>query len=119
MDPGHRGLLNPTPFTILWLGAIPYQGDKEREVDAVIELPDSQWCAFEIKMGAYQINAAHQHLDRVLVVPITALKNPKKSRTEGFSVRNFSLRYYGFEGDHLTYIWTIQNLNSNGCQSFH
>jgi predicted AAA+ superfamily ATPase len=29
-----------------------------REIDAVIELPDSLWCAFEIKLGANRIDAA-------------------------------------------------------------
>ncbi len=35
-----------------------YQDYKEREADAVIELPDGTWCAFEIKLGARQIDAA-------------------------------------------------------------
>ena len=29
---------------------------------AVIKMPDAQWCAFEIKLGANQINAAAQSL---------------------------------------------------------
>lgn len=33
-----------------------------REIDAVVELPDSEWCAFEIKLGANQIDAAAQNL---------------------------------------------------------
>lgn len=74
-------------------------------IDAVIELPDGKWCAFEIKLRANQIdaavanlvkikkqievdpkgqppvmmcglaNAAYQRPDRVFVVPITALKD--------------------------------------------
>ena len=39
-----------------------YQDYKEREVDAVVELPDGQWCAFEIKLGANQIDAASESL---------------------------------------------------------
>ncbi len=35
-----------------------YQDYKGREIDAVIELPDGQWCAVEIKLGANQIDAA-------------------------------------------------------------
>lgn len=35
-----------------------YQDYKGREIDAVVELPDGQWCAFEIKLGANQIDAA-------------------------------------------------------------
>lgn len=39
-----------------------YQDYLGREIDAVIELPDGQWCAFEIKLGANQIDAAAQSL---------------------------------------------------------
>ena len=35
-----------------------YQDYQGREIDAVIELPDGQWCAFEIKLGANQIDEA-------------------------------------------------------------
>ena len=35
-----------------------YQDYKGQEVDAVIERPDGQWCAIEIKLGAGQIDAA-------------------------------------------------------------
>ena len=39
-----------------------YQDYKNQEIDAVIELPDSEWCAFEIKLGANQIDAAAANL---------------------------------------------------------
>lgn len=39
-----------------------YQDYREREIDAVIELSDNQWCAFEIKLGANQIDAAAENL---------------------------------------------------------
>ena len=39
-----------------------YQDYRNREIDAVIELPDGQWCAFEIKLGANQIDAAAENL---------------------------------------------------------
>lgn len=81
-----------------------YQDYANREVDAVVAMPDGSWCAFEIKLGANQIdqaadslkklqaslkdtippkrlciicglsNAAYQRPDGVYVVPITALK---------------------------------------------
>jgi predicted AAA+ superfamily ATPase len=35
-----------------------YQDYRGREIDAVAELPDGRWCAFEIKLGANQIDAA-------------------------------------------------------------
>ena len=39
-----------------------YQDYKGQEVDAVIERPDGQWCAIEIKLGAGQIEAAAANL---------------------------------------------------------
>ena len=39
-----------------------YQDYQNREIDAVIELADGQWCAFEIKLGANQIDAAAKNL---------------------------------------------------------
>ncbi len=39
-----------------------YQDYKNQEIDAVVELPDGQWCAFEIKLGANQIDAAALNL---------------------------------------------------------
>lgn len=39
-----------------------YQDYRDREIDAVIELPEGDWCAFEIKLGANQIDAAAANL---------------------------------------------------------
>ena len=39
-----------------------YQDYSGKEIDAVIELPDNRWCAFEIKLGANQIEAAAENL---------------------------------------------------------
>lgn len=39
-----------------------YQDYKNQEIDAIVELPDGQWCAFEIKLGANQIDAAAANL---------------------------------------------------------
>ncbi|MDE7349119.1 MAG: DUF4143 domain-containing protein [Clostridia bacterium] len=39
-----------------------YQDYKNREIDAVIELQDGRWCAFEIKLGAKQIDNAAKNL---------------------------------------------------------
>ena len=39
-----------------------YQDYSGREIDAVIELTDGNWCAFEIKLGANQIDAAAENL---------------------------------------------------------
>ena len=39
-----------------------YQDYKGREVDAIIQLPDGQWCAIEIKLGARQIDSAAKGL---------------------------------------------------------
>ena len=39
-----------------------YQDYQNREIDAVIELDNGTWCAFEIKLGAYQIDSAAREL---------------------------------------------------------
>ena len=39
-----------------------YQDYKNREIDSVIELEDGSWCAFEIKLGANQIEEAAKKL---------------------------------------------------------
>ena len=39
-----------------------YQDYNNKEIDAVIELSDGRWCAFEIKLGANQIDKAAQSL---------------------------------------------------------
>lgn len=81
-----------------------YRDYAGREIDAVVELPDGRWGAFEIKLGANQIdkaatnllaikesmlekppaflcvicgltNMAYTRKDGVMVVPITALKD--------------------------------------------
>lgn len=35
-----------------------YQDYNNREIDTVISLPSGEWCGFEIKLGANQIDAA-------------------------------------------------------------
>lgn len=42
-----------------------YQDYKGREIDAVIELPDGNWCGFEIKLGAGEIDAGASNLLRI------------------------------------------------------
>ena len=39
-----------------------YQDYNNKEIDAVIELEDGEWCAFEIKLGANQIDKAAKSL---------------------------------------------------------
>ena len=39
-----------------------YQDYLNNEIDSVIEMPDGSWCAFEIKLGAKQIEEASQKL---------------------------------------------------------
>lgn len=39
-----------------------YRDYEDREIDAVVELEDGRWCAFEIKLGARQIDAAARSL---------------------------------------------------------
>lgn len=42
-----------------------YQDYQNQEIDAVIELPEGDWCAFEIKLGANQIDAAAENLLKI------------------------------------------------------
>ncbi|SFS79749.1 hypothetical protein SAMN02910357_01895 [Succinivibrio dextrinosolvens] len=42
-----------------------YQNYLNQELDAVIELEDGSWCAFEIKLGANQIDAAAKNLIKI------------------------------------------------------
>jgi predicted AAA+ superfamily ATPase len=42
-----------------------YQDYANREIDAVVELPDGNWCGFEIKLGANQIDSAAKNLIRL------------------------------------------------------
>ena len=44
---------------------LQYCDDKDREIDAVVELPDGRWGAFEIKLGAQQIDGAAANLIRI------------------------------------------------------
>ena len=43
-------------------GGRRHQDYKSREIDSVIELDDGRWCAFEIRLGANQIDAAASEL---------------------------------------------------------
>ena len=56
-----------------------YQDYDGNEFDAVIEFSDGDYAAFEIKLGANQIeeaaNAVYTREDGVIVIPITALKD--------------------------------------------
>lgn len=42
-----------------------YQDYNNKKIDAVIELPDGKWCAFEIKLGANQIDKAVETLTKL------------------------------------------------------
>ncbi len=42
-----------------------YQDYKNNEIDAVIELEDGDWCAFEIKLGAKKIDEGADNLNKV------------------------------------------------------
>lgn len=42
-----------------------YQDYRNREIDAVLELKDGDWCAFEIKLGANQIDGAAENLLKI------------------------------------------------------
>lgn len=46
-------------------GLYHYQDYRNREIDAVLELKDGEWCAFEIKLGAGQIEDAARSLLKI------------------------------------------------------
>lgn len=53
----------------LWLYSMPhggklfhYQDYREKEIDAIVEMPNGDWSAFEIKLGAHQIDSAAENL---------------------------------------------------------
>ncbi len=46
-------------------GLYHYQDYLGREIDAVVEMPDGKWAAFEIKLGANQIDAAAEGLLKI------------------------------------------------------
>ena len=55
----HSSILNlPYLPTILY----HYQDYDNKEIDAVVELSNGEWCAFEIKLGANQIDDAAKSL---------------------------------------------------------
>ncbi len=73
-----------------------YQDYLEKEIDAVIELADGRWCAFEIRLGANQIDNAAENLLRIktrierdggnppsLMAVISGLSNAAYKRTDG------------------------------------
>lgn len=46
-------------------GLYHYQDYNNNEMDAVIEMPNGEWCGFEIKLGANQIEAAAENLIKI------------------------------------------------------
>ena len=42
-----------------------YQDYSGKEIDSIIALPDGQWCGFEIKLGANQIDEAAENLLKI------------------------------------------------------
>ncbi|HBP37423.1 MAG TPA: ATPase [Clostridiales bacterium] len=56
-----------------------YRDDSGREIDAVIELPDGRWGAFEIKLGANQVDDAARDL---LAIRKLMAESPKSKAPE-------------------------------------
>lgn len=46
-------------------GRLFHYNDGKREIDAIVEMPDGRWGAFEIKVGANRIDSAAENLIRV------------------------------------------------------
>lgn len=60
-----------------------YQDYKGREIDAVIELPDGNWCGFEIKPGAGEIDAGASNL---LKISAEFDEDPKSKKPQALCV---------------------------------
>ena len=56
-----------------------YQDYNNNEIDAVIELEDSSWCGFEIKLGANQIDEAAANLLKINNKILKEGGNPAKT----------------------------------------
>lgn len=56
-----------------------YQDYKNNEIDAVIELENGEWCGFEIKLGANQIDAAASNLVKINNQIIKGTRKPTKA----------------------------------------
>lgn len=56
-----------------------YQDYKKNEIDAVIELENGEWCGFEIKLGANQIDAAASNLVKINNQIIKGTRKPTKA----------------------------------------
>lgn len=76
-----------------------YQDYRDREIDAVVELENGEWCAFEIKLGANQIDEAAENLLKIkdeiekengkvpkLLCVICGLANAAYKRSDGVYV---------------------------------
>lgn len=76
-----------------------YQDYKNNELDAVVQLPDGRWGAFEIKLGAHQIDEAaeklvkmqslfkqNQGLDPTVLCVICGMSNAAYKRPDGVYV---------------------------------
>lgn len=60
-----------------------YQDYKGREIDAVIELPDGNWCGFEIKLGAGEIDVGASNL---LKISSEFEEDPKSKKPQALCV---------------------------------
>ena len=53
-----------------------YHDNSELEIDAIVEMPDSEWGAFEIKLGEEQVETAAKSLLRMRDKMVTAGAQP-------------------------------------------
>jgi len=78
-------------------GLYHYQDYKNQEADAVLQMPDGTWIAFEIKLGANQIDAAAENLLKLKNDIAADLKgNPPKVLCVICAIQRVSFRWYSF-----------------------
>ena len=84
-----------------------YQDYKKNEIDAVIELDDGSWCAFEIKLGANKIDEAAKNLNKVCS---EIMKNGGKAPKIKFVICGLSnAAYLRPDGVYVVPITTLKN----------
>ena len=87
-----------------------YRDDKGREVDAVVELPDGRWGAFEIKLGTGRIDQAAEGLLRVS----DAMEDVLRSRRPEFMCVLSGTEGAAYRREDGVYVVPITSLRDRG-----
>jgi len=83
-----------------------YRGGKGREIDAIVEMPDGRWGAFEIKLGAGKIEEGADNLKKIDEV----VRNDPKGRPPEFLAVVCGLSSAAYMREDGVYILPITSL---------